>query len=84
MADTVPGGRYLVNGQWVNAWGEAIADPQADPEVQAGDADFILGSIDDYTLDELRGLAKGRITGYSNMNKEKLYNAFVSWSLGVS
>lgn len=79
MADVTNGGVYLVHGELVDAWGNAIVQPQAQavqPATEAtGDTSHVLGSIDDYTLEALRGLAKGVIPGYTNMSKTKLWDA---------
>lgn len=32
MAETIPGGRYLVNGQWVDANGKPVAPPEKPAE----------------------------------------------------
>lgn len=86
--ETIPGGRYFVKGQWVDANGVPLTAPQAKGEdspdaPEAKDAPtFFLPAYDDITLDELRALAKGNITGYTSKNKRQLYDALHDTTLG--
>lgn len=53
MADTIPGGRYLVNGQWVDADGRRVAAPKAEkPRKEAEKSGEQSGENDRATGDQ--------------------------------